>query len=231
MKYLVNTRTKEHIRYNDDKMSPVGIWKIVEADEDGWIPWGGGECPLPDDARCEIKTMPAMTEQWACELSWHHSGRPWDITAYRPILSETAEKVEKQQYTEPTKVELLFDRLKSAIAASESIPGIIAEIDALLPDGYCVTKREAVEQKQATIPGVGGVILTEAAEDMGDWRNWVGGDLLECIEAKSGYLTEGACYTMTDREYGFVCILKDDTGETGRFNYDRFRFHSRPVKP
>lgn len=133
MKYLVNRQTKEHVHY--ESHLPIGtLWDVVEADDEGWIPWSGGECPLPNDCAVWVKIN---NDEYGEDFAgvWNWSDYP--PTAYRPIL-ETAEKVEKQQYTEPTKVELLFDRLKSAVEAAESLPAIIAEIDALLPDGYCV---------------------------------------------------------------------------------------------
>ena len=72
--------------------------------------------------------------------------------AFEQWLEERTDAVinaEEQQYAEPTRAEYLFDRLKSAIAASESIPGIIAEIDAMLPDGYCVFRCGSQPAKEA----------------------------------------------------------------------------------
>lgn len=229
MKYLVNRETKEHkvatplaesiIKgYPDFKDD----WQLVEADDEGWIPWSGGECPLPDECKCQIELqdgerhLPEPSRRWA----WERNIGEFTIAAYRPILSETAEKEEPRRPGRtiayiPETPENVFDRLKSAIAASESIPGIIAEIDALLPDGYSVQRCP----KEA-----------EPAEDMSDWRNWSTGDLLECVRPKQGYLTLKGHYTMADREYGYVCVDKDDSGEEGRFDRDRFRFHSRPAK-
>lgn len=155
MKYLVNRETKEHkvatplaesiIKgYPDFKDD----WQLVEADPEGWIPWSGGECPLPDDAPYKTKSRAWRKGRLIARMDepqtnyWAPDG---DITAYRPILSETAEKVENYTAGLPHSAfwkteQSVFDRLKSAIAASESIPGIIAEIDAMLPEGYCVAK-------------------------------------------------------------------------------------------
>ncbi len=165
MKYLVNRQTKEHkvatplaesiIKgYPDFKDD----WQLVEADDEGWIPWSGGECPLPDECKCQIelqdgeRPLPEPSRRWA----WERNIGEFTIAAYRPILSETAEKVEN--YTEGLphsafwKTELsAFDRLKSAIAASESIPGIIAEIDAMLPEGYCVFHCGSQAEKDHTL--------------------------------------------------------------------------------
>lgn len=219
MKYLVNRETKEHkvatplaesiIKgYPDFKDD----WQLVEADDEGWIPWSGGECPLPDECKCQIELqdgerhLPEPSRRWA----WERNIGEFTIAAYRPILSETAEKEEKQLYTEPTKVELLFDRLKSAVAASESIPGIIAEIDALLPEGYCVAKRE-----------------TQPAEDMTDWRNWREGDW---VVGKFGITSK--VVTIESPQYdGYYAVKLSSIGEGDYWAPHAYlRFHSRPAK-
>lgn len=60
------------------------------AGKDGWIEWGGGECPLERHIEVEVKHR---SEKWqsrkapACEVDWQHRG--WcpdtDIIAYRVI--------------------------------------------------------------------------------------------------------------------------------------------------
>ena len=248
MKYLVNRETKEHqIAYEIAASSMERYpgfaqdWKLVEAESEGWIPWEGGECPLPDECKCQIelqdgeRPLPEPSRRWA----WARNIGEFTIAAYRPILSETAEKVENhcseavtkaindgilRRFEEARTVKFekqssVFDRLKSAIAASESIPAIIAEIDAMLPDGYCVV--QSVQPPTLDL---------QPAEDMSDWKKWSTGDLLECVRPKQGYLTLKGHYTMADREYGCVCVDKDDSGDEGVFDHDRFRFHSRPAK-
>lgn len=98
MKYLVNRETKEHRVYVPNYHDLFDAeWHIVEADADGWIPWSGGECPLPDDAPYETKSRAWRKGRLIARMDepqtnyWAPDG---DITAYRPILSETAEKVE-----------------------------------------------------------------------------------------------------------------------------------------
>lgn len=143
MKYFVSKITKEHIpvsralpwvREGDD-------WRVVEADADGWIEWSGGECPLPNDHRYDIKSArygrPILGFDKPQIYYWRQDG---DIAAYRPILSETAEKGEASSRMEAPALspQSVFIRLRQAVEAAESLPAIIAEIDALLPDGYCV---------------------------------------------------------------------------------------------
>lgn len=149
MKYLVNRETKEHRIASEQAVEAMTNhpafneeWKLVEADDEGWIPWSGGECPLPDDCKVAIILDERICDQ---DRAGYWGWRDYSLTAYRPILSETAEKVENYTAGLPHSAfwkteQSVFDRLKSAIAASESIPGIIAEIDAMLPEGYCVAK-------------------------------------------------------------------------------------------
>lgn len=211
MKYLVNTQTKEHIRYNDDKMSPVGIWKIVEADADGWISWNGGECPLPDDCEFQYRyrNEGVSSSKWASGLRWAHINLGGDIVSYRPILAEKEEVVCEMQ---PASV---FDRLRQATEAAESIPAILAEINALLPDWYCVTKREA----------------EQPAEDMADWRNWKEGDLVECISIMDdgfGRLYNIKVGDILPIELASNIGVRTVVGSWGKTG--AYRFHSRPVK-
>lgn len=158
MKYIVNTRTKEHRVHTDEYFEDADVWRIVEADADGWITWNGGECPLPASNQAEVKLQDGKQGSFdSIPLMTHRSWRKWncggDIIAYRPILADKEEAQPKSilgpdfDFTSTGKMPYsahspsVFDRLKSAIAASESIPDIIAEIDALLPEGYHVTKR------------------------------------------------------------------------------------------
>lgn len=91
--YAINKRTKEHLVWDFRGPLPQPHdWHIVEADADGWIPWDGDdECPLPDDARLELKFADgdvvgysrAENVIWENYPSDAHEER---IIAYRPIL-------------------------------------------------------------------------------------------------------------------------------------------------
>lgn len=234
MKYLVNRETKEHRIASEQAVEAMTNhpafneeWKLVEADDEGWIPWSGGECPLPKKARCHwrVKALGDLRMGDDCgekakHLDWEGSA----ITHYRPILSETAENQSNNgafaaSESAPCGIAIgslsVFDRLKSAIAASESIPGIIAEIDALLPEGYCVTKREV-----------------QPAEDMSDWRNWREGDLVRAISTSAcGGYVKGVVYKIERFDHDIIYTERDEfqsdkNGWSARF----FRFHSRPAK-
>jgi len=62
---------------------------VVKADADGWIPWAGGECPLPDGAGHEVMFRNRdmhhnkRPERWRWDTS---PNAPYGIIAYRPII-------------------------------------------------------------------------------------------------------------------------------------------------
>src|SRR5690554_412215 len=97
MIYAINKRTKEHrvVPLDDRIGSWMPEWETVGADADGWIPWNGGDCPLPDDARIKVMTRNGVEHRLpihAGNQRWGHGGGQYDITAYRPVLdTEPAE--------------------------------------------------------------------------------------------------------------------------------------------
>ena len=55
-----------------------------QADSDGWIPWGGGECPVADSAKVIIKLRRGKIEQHqADECDWLRRDDKYDIVAYK----------------------------------------------------------------------------------------------------------------------------------------------------
>ncbi len=86
--YAINKKTKEHRIF--DEAPPPNFWRLVET-EDGWIPWKGGECPLPSNSPVEVRYrnghLPAKTPGLAVTLRWGHYGIGHDIVAYKPALS------------------------------------------------------------------------------------------------------------------------------------------------
>jgi hypothetical protein len=217
MKYLVNRETKEHTiapEWAIEELCLINGYILVEADDEGWIPWSGGKRPLPRDCKVAIILDEAIYDQdRAGDWGW----RDDSLTAYRPILSETAEKeVVKESFT----TESVFDRLKSAIAASESIPGIIAEIDAMLPEGYCVV--QSVQPPTLDL---------QPAEDMSDWRNWRKGDILQATRSSGGGYVEGNLYIIKQIYGSTVDTEIDSKGhDDNGWDVQFFRFHSRPAK-
>lgn len=52
--------------------------------EDGWIPWGGGECPCPDWPVVEYELRDGYhVMMQPDDLLWEHNDDPGDIIAYR----------------------------------------------------------------------------------------------------------------------------------------------------
>lgn len=68
---------------------------ILEGQERGdgeWIDWAGGECPVPEGVKAEIKFRDgdcAELDTWLDILEWRHKGYGSDIIAYR-IIPERA---------------------------------------------------------------------------------------------------------------------------------------------
>lgn len=125
----------------------------------------------------------------------------------------------------------VFQRFQEAVSASESIPAIIAEIDALLPEGYCVAKRSTVNE--AHIEGVGGITLTSLpVEDMSDWRNWREGDLVECISTDDD--GAGGLIGIEIGDVRPITGISEKFGvRTSKYSWGKtkaYRFHSRPEK-
>jgi hypothetical protein len=160
MKYLINSKTKEHkVCRPDTNYFFDADCRIVQADSEGWIKHNGGECPLPDDVRCAVKIADGSTclgRQW----EWETNGdMNHDITHYKPIL-EQAEPVKDDQYRAATedcdrekelayaemeaerkhmeikeaelKRMMLLDRLKAAHEAAQQIPDLEAELREVL---------------------------------------------------------------------------------------------------
>ena len=56
------------------------------ADKDGWIGWGGGECPVPAGVRVEYVTRVGYhMHALASSLRWNHIGCRGDIVRFRVI--------------------------------------------------------------------------------------------------------------------------------------------------
>ena len=96
MIYAINRQTKEHrvVTSNglvcEKEWYTAHGWLLRQADADGWIPWEGGECPLPDDARIKVMTRNGVEHRLpihAGNQRWGHGGGQYDIIAYRLILN------------------------------------------------------------------------------------------------------------------------------------------------
>jgi hypothetical protein len=62
-----------------------------QPDADGWITWGGGECPLEDGAPHQVRFMEGSVspvERSPFDWDWSHTGYDSDIVAYRVINAQ-----------------------------------------------------------------------------------------------------------------------------------------------
>ncbi|NIG20566.1 DUF551 domain-containing protein [Pantoea sp. Al-1710] len=63
----------------------------TQIDNDGWIDWGGGKCPVADDAVIEVQLRNGEVINHLCEtkiLIWADRGMGTDIIAYRVIEND-----------------------------------------------------------------------------------------------------------------------------------------------
>lgn len=74
-----------------EPVEPVAETPAAEADADGWIPWNGGECPVPVGSRCSIKIRDGRVthcirnpEAWWWGRVAERTTDPGDIVDYRP---------------------------------------------------------------------------------------------------------------------------------------------------
>ena len=62
-----------------------------QADADGWIPWGGGECPIPEGMAFDLRfrdgaKLIAASSDWpTAEWDWSCESGPYGIVAYRIV--------------------------------------------------------------------------------------------------------------------------------------------------
>ena len=77
-------------------VEPVAETQAAEADADGWIPWRGGECPVPVGSRCSIRLRNADVahcirdpEAWWWGRAAERTADLSDIIAYRPEPKQT----------------------------------------------------------------------------------------------------------------------------------------------
>lgn len=93
---MVNDRGGPFVKYEDyqkleAELASLGQ-QVTAPEDDGWIDWGGGECPVSDDARVEVKFKgyDIGYVEIACWLDWgYNESMPGeDIIAYRIVKSQ-----------------------------------------------------------------------------------------------------------------------------------------------
>ena len=145
MKYLINNETKEHRVLTDTTMwrQSNKDWTFVEADNEGWIKHTGTECPLPEDARCEILLKDGTKKVIAANrYFWTY------IDLYRPIIEPVQEPEKKTQLTTST-IDLI-GTLKRAHEHAQQIPDLEAELREVLGSmGYDLVARSPFVEPEA----------------------------------------------------------------------------------
>jgi hypothetical protein len=87
MPYAVNETTKAHRVITQAK--PLGEDEsLLLTNKGGWIPWSGGECPLPKGTPSEyhLRNVVTAIDDDAANVRWNDTGSDGDVIAYRPIL-------------------------------------------------------------------------------------------------------------------------------------------------
>lgn len=121
MHYAIHKQNKEHrVISGSAQAMAFGVsddWRVVEADADGWIKHDGGECPLPGNHACDVKT-----ERGSADF-YNAKSAPWYcIAAYRPIISDKEQDMSEQEWD------------------GEGLPPVGCEVEAL--DDYGWSKAE-----------------------------------------------------------------------------------------
>jgi hypothetical protein len=97
MKYIIKRDTKEHQAVDDAwQLYDKENYYIVQADSEGWIPFSGDKCPLPDDVRCDLKFDTGRISSGAFLASKWEWNSPY-IAYYRPFLTEQAKPVQEPE--------------------------------------------------------------------------------------------------------------------------------------
>lgn len=246
MKYLVNRETKEHRIYEDAEGKKHYLpaeekpnnyhWMFVEADEEGWIKWEGGECPLPENAAVSVKFA-------GCSISARHPAGYWSwacrsgngaIVAYRPILDkpdkeflEACNNSAGAQYAEDynaaidsvleraieeaaaseVRLPTLLDRLKAAHEAAQRIPDLEAELrEVLWAMGYDLVARSPFVER--TDSESGAVDTEGGTETPQDMSDWRNWESGDIVMLKEG-VSNGI---ILEQGVSYEIVATDPTG-------------------
>lgn len=201
-----------------------------------WIRHRGGKCPVEAGVLVDLKMRGGVIHigKFCENHAWIHSGRPFDIMAYRicePVQVLTAPEPEPLTVDEwqavighpdgPLEWRDRIHTIDFDIAAQNEAHRLA--IETLEEERVSLVQRLAEEGLQ--LVGVAAV----PAEDMGDWRNWKDGDLVECVSTEGAYpaeLTLGNTYEI--RDGGAI----DDEGDNMDYcvkHGNCFKWHSRPT--
>ncbi len=88
--------------------SKSGKYRVVP-DENGWLPWYGGECPVDGTALVDVRLFNGKQENeiaLARDYRWSHNNNEYNIVAYRVVKKAVADPYAelKAAAKDPTKV-------------------------------------------------------------------------------------------------------------------------------
>ena len=156
----------------------AAIAEKVNVDDDGWIEWSGGECPVSADMSVEVKLRigTIMGPDHAEVFNWDHDDASGDIIAYRIISKQPA--TPEQKFFESFNRSIPTNTIEQRIAELRSMERHLAEFRAKLTDDlhalgitWLDSTNVADEQKQPVIT---------------DWRDLRVGDVVE-FDGVDGY--------------------------------------------
>lgn len=205
----------------------------------GWIAWGGGECPVAEGVRVDVRYRCAKEdmnsgalETIGCQSqNWLDENHRYDIIAYRLHKPEqaSAEAIESgiaAAYAGQVKPieEVKAMHEYNPIHTRNRILEIDRTTEALEEERVQLVQRLADEGFKL-LPVLG---HSEPEEDMSDWRNWREGDIVECVDSSFGFISVGEAYSITGFTGESIEFLDDD-GDEMDYACSAFKFHSRPT--
>lgn len=96
MLYAINERKEHRVHAPGEPYSLDEC--IVQADADDWIPWEGGECPLPDGSLHEVQWKDGVASRDDEPETWNWRCESDPIIAYRPILDDKEQDMSEQEW-------------------------------------------------------------------------------------------------------------------------------------
>lgn len=194
--YMVNQSTKEHCLIDEEVPLVIqlaefkGDWKLVQADDEGFITFTGYECPVSKGIKVEwIGLNGFQGLHWdGSKVKWVNGSQP--ITHYRPIFDtqeeSTEDSLEVIQELE-CKIECLTANLNIALDNEQRLRNELREIKAehkkpylfdryrfgvKMAEGVRIDKADTLEQA-----------LMKASRLLAD-NNYPKGDVLVLVENK-----------------------------------------------
>lgn len=86
-----NERIRHHLEASLDLLRNAMVSEPPAPDSEGWIPWAGGECPVPqgDSVDYKLKNGAQFSRVLAVALDWRATAPNYSIVAYRPAKPDS----------------------------------------------------------------------------------------------------------------------------------------------